>query len=60
MVGLFLVDQVLIFAGFALAYILRYQVLWPPPFDQIIAEVAIENQVPFSAFLPIVFICNCC
>ncbi|WP_322487677.1 sugar transferase [Chloroflexus sp.] len=55
MVGLLLVDQALIFAGFALAYILRYQVSWPPPFDRIIAEVAIENQVPFSPFLPIVF-----
>ncbi len=54
MVGLFALDQALIFAGFALAYLLRYQIIWPPPFDQIVAEVATENQVPFSAFLPIV------
>lgn len=56
MVGLFFVDQGLIFAGFVLAYLLRYQVNWPTPFDRIIAEVAIENQVPFSAFLPIVLL----
>ncbi|WP_298816583.1 sugar transferase [Chloroflexus sp.] len=54
MVVLFCVDQALIFLGFALAYVLRYQVIWPAPFDRIIAEVAIENQVLFSAFLPIV------
>lgn len=53
-VGLFLIDQLLIFCGFALAYLLRYQVNWPPPFDRIVAEVATENLVPFSAFLPIV------
>ncbi|ACL23094.1 MULTISPECIES: sugar transferase [Chloroflexus] len=55
-VGFFFIDQILIFTGFALAYVLRYQILWPPPFDQIVAEVAIENMVPFRAFLPIVFI----
>jgi exopolysaccharide biosynthesis polyprenyl glycosylphosphotransferase len=55
-VGMFLIDQALIFTGFGIAYLLRYQVSWPVPFDRIIAEVATENLVPFSAFLPIVFI----
>jgi exopolysaccharide biosynthesis polyprenyl glycosylphosphotransferase len=55
-VGMFLIDQMLIFAGFGIAYLLRYQISWPVPFDRIIAEVATENLVPFSAFLPIVFI----
>ncbi len=55
-VGMFLIDQVLIFTGFGIAYLLRYQVSWPAPLDRIVAEVATENLVPFSAFLPIVLI----
>ncbi|WP_028456984.1 sugar transferase [Chloroflexus sp. Y-396-1] len=55
-VGMFLIDQALIFTGFGIAYLLRYQVSWPAPLDRIVAEVATENLVPFSAFLPIVLI----
>jgi exopolysaccharide biosynthesis polyprenyl glycosylphosphotransferase len=47
-------DQALIFAGFAFAYWLRYSADWPEPFDSIIFEVATQNWVPFSAFLPII------
>jgi exopolysaccharide biosynthesis polyprenyl glycosylphosphotransferase len=46
-------DQALIFAGFLVAYWLRYFADWPEPFDHIVFEVATQNQVDFVAFLPI-------
>ncbi|GAB4428834.1 MAG: sugar transferase [Chloroflexi bacterium OHK40] len=51
--GLLLWDQALIFAGFAIAYWLRYEADWPEPFDRIVFEVTTQNQVAFGAFLPI-------
>jgi exopolysaccharide biosynthesis polyprenyl glycosylphosphotransferase len=52
--GMLLLDQSLIFAGFAFAYWLRYWAAWPEPFDRIVFEVATQNQVLFGAFLPII------
>lgn len=52
-VGLMLWDQILILIGFAVAYWLRYVANWPNPLRTIVAEVATQNQVEFSAFLPI-------
>jgi exopolysaccharide biosynthesis polyprenyl glycosylphosphotransferase len=52
-VGLALIDQALIILGFGFAYYLRYQADWPPPLELWVSEVATENQVAFSAFLPI-------
>jgi exopolysaccharide biosynthesis polyprenyl glycosylphosphotransferase len=46
-------DAVLILAGFAIAYWMRYLVRWPPPFDSIVREVLTQNFVPITAFLPI-------
>lgn len=50
-IGVAALDQVLIFAGFAIAYWLRYLADWPPPFDRVVLEVATQNHVDFSAFL---------
>jgi exopolysaccharide biosynthesis polyprenyl glycosylphosphotransferase len=47
-------DQALILLGFAFAYWLRYTADWPEPLDYIVVEVATQNQVDFSAFLPII------
>ncbi|RRR73224.1 MAG: sugar transferase [Candidatus Viridilinea halotolerans] len=47
-------DQILIFFGFVFAYWLRYQADWPDPLHYIVVEVATQNQVAFSAFLPII------
>lgn len=47
------VDALLILVGFALSYWMRYQVDWPPPFEQFIREVATQNFVPIGAFFPI-------
>ncbi|GAB4210114.1 MAG: sugar transferase [Roseiflexaceae bacterium] len=47
-----LVDALLILAGFALAYVLRYVVDWPPPFEQIVRPVTEANLVPISVFAP--------
>jgi len=51
MLGQILLDQQLIFVGFAVAYWLRYQADWPEPFDRIVFEVATQNFVAFGAFL---------
>jgi exopolysaccharide biosynthesis polyprenyl glycosylphosphotransferase len=51
MVGLMLLDQLLIFIGFAIAYWLRYEADWPEPFDRIVFEVATQNAVDLRAFL---------
>src|SRR5690349_7226734 len=50
---LVLVDAALILIGFAIAYWMRYIVDWPPPIEQVVREVATQNFVPLSAFLPI-------
>ena len=50
--ALALVDTALILAGFALAYVLRYMVSWPPPFERIVRPVTERNQVPISVFAP--------
>jgi exopolysaccharide biosynthesis polyprenyl glycosylphosphotransferase len=47
------IDAALVLAGFAIAYWMRYLVNWPPPFEAIVSEVATENFVAISAFLPI-------
>ncbi|MFL5802970.1 MAG: sugar transferase [Roseiflexaceae bacterium] len=47
------VDAALILIGFAIAYWMRYIVDWPPPFEQIVSEVATQNFVPLAAFMPI-------
>lgn len=47
-----LFDACLILAGFAIAYLMRYELDWPPPFDQLVREVQAQNFVPFSAFAP--------
>lgn len=48
-----LVDAALVLVGFAIAYWMRYIVDWPQPIEQIIREVAAENFVPLSAFMPL-------
>jgi exopolysaccharide biosynthesis polyprenyl glycosylphosphotransferase len=45
-------DALLVFVAFAIAYWMRYQLTWPPPFNQIIQEVLTVNYVPFRSFLP--------
>jgi exopolysaccharide biosynthesis polyprenyl glycosylphosphotransferase len=45
-------DAVLIWIGFTVAYWLRYEVDWPPPFEAIVRNVPTEYQVPLSAFTP--------
>lgn len=45
-------DLLLILAGFAVAYWMRYRVDWPPPLEQVVREVAAENFVPPEAFVP--------
>jgi exopolysaccharide biosynthesis polyprenyl glycosylphosphotransferase len=47
------VDATLILVGFAIAYWMRYIVDWPPPIEQVVREVATQNFVPLSAFMPI-------
>ncbi len=51
--SLLFADHLLIVAGFALAYWMRYIADWPDAFKPIISEVAVQNQVSFAAFLPI-------
>ncbi|MCU0491512.1 MAG: sugar transferase [Chloroflexaceae bacterium] len=46
-------DQLLVVAGFALAYWMRYVAVWPPAFKPIFTEVATDNFVTFAAFFPI-------
>jgi exopolysaccharide biosynthesis polyprenyl glycosylphosphotransferase len=44
-------DALLILAGFAIAYWMRYRVSWPPPFNRVVQEVLTANYVPFDSFL---------
>lgn len=53
-VGLFIVDQLLIFVGFACAYWMRYEADWPDPLDTVIFEVATQNYVSLPAFFPVI------
>jgi exopolysaccharide biosynthesis polyprenyl glycosylphosphotransferase len=55
-VGLLACDFALVLLSFALAYVLRYRVRWPAPFDAIVREVAVVNQQNFSAFTPVALI----
>jgi exopolysaccharide biosynthesis polyprenyl glycosylphosphotransferase len=44
-------DAALILAGFAIAYWMRYIVIWPAPFNRVVQEVLSANYVPFNNFL---------
>jgi exopolysaccharide biosynthesis polyprenyl glycosylphosphotransferase len=44
-------DALLILAGFSIAYWMRYNLSWPPPFNRIVQEVLTVNYVPFDSFL---------
>lgn len=46
-------DQALVLLGFSLAYFMRYHAEWPTILKPIVSEVATQNFVDFSAFLPI-------
>jgi exopolysaccharide biosynthesis polyprenyl glycosylphosphotransferase len=46
------VDAALILAGFAIAYVLRYNVSWPPPLNLVVREVLTVNFIPYSLFIP--------
>ncbi len=48
-----LCDQTFIFIAFALAYWMRYHLVWPAPLQPIFSPVELENQVAFDAFLPV-------
>lgn len=50
---LLLCDQLLILTGFSLAYVMRYHADWPLLLEPIVSEVATQNFVNFSAFLPV-------
>jgi exopolysaccharide biosynthesis polyprenyl glycosylphosphotransferase len=52
--SLFIVDQLLVFIGFACAYWMRYEADWPDPLRQIIFEVATQNYVSLPAFFPVI------
>src|SRR5262245_58088365 len=45
-------DAALILAGFAIAYILRYNVTWPPPLNLVVREVLTVNSIPYWLFTP--------
>lgn len=49
-------DLVLVFIAFALSYWMRYVADWPTALEPIVAEVAVENQVAFSRFWPIILL----
>jgi exopolysaccharide biosynthesis polyprenyl glycosylphosphotransferase len=49
-------DQILVFIAFALAYWMRYHVVWPPMFRTIFPPVEAANQVEFNAFVPVTFL----
>ncbi len=48
-----LCDQFFIFVAFALAYWMRYHLIWPAALQPVFSPVEIENQVAFDAFLPV-------
>ncbi len=47
-----LADAALIFVGFAIAYWMRYIVIWPYPINRIVREVATVNFVELFVFFP--------
>jgi exopolysaccharide biosynthesis polyprenyl glycosylphosphotransferase len=51
-VALVAVDAALIMAGFAIAYVLRYNVSWPPPLNWIVREVLTVNRIGYIYFVP--------
>lgn len=52
-------DALLILAGFATAYWMRYNVSWPAPFNRIVQEVLTVNYVPFANLLPYALLLTC-
>jgi exopolysaccharide biosynthesis polyprenyl glycosylphosphotransferase len=46
-------DLLLVIPAFYLAYLMRYRMDWPPPLERYVAEVLIENDVPFRVFWPV-------
>ncbi len=55
-VGILISDALLIVVGFAIAYILRYRVSWPPPLNLVVREVLTVNSTPFTSFVPYVLL----
>jgi exopolysaccharide biosynthesis polyprenyl glycosylphosphotransferase len=51
-IALVVIDATLILAGFAIAYVLRYNVAWPAPFNLVVREVLTVNFIPYSLFIP--------
>ncbi len=51
-------DAALVFVAFAIAYWMRYQLVWPAPFNRIVQEVLTVNYVPFYSFLPYALFLN--
>lgn len=51
--GMLAWDLALVGLAFGLAYWMRYMADWPDALAPIISEVAVRNQVPFTAFLPV-------
>jgi exopolysaccharide biosynthesis polyprenyl glycosylphosphotransferase len=50
--ALVIADALLILAGFAIAYVLRYNVSWPAPFNWIVREVLTVNYIGYVSFIP--------
>ena len=49
-------DALLILSGFAIAYWMRYELSWPPPFNRVVQEVLTVNYIPLVSFLPYAFL----
>lgn len=54
--GLFALDSLVILISVALAYALRYLVVWPGVIGELVREVPSEFYVTWSAFIPIGFL----
>jgi exopolysaccharide biosynthesis polyprenyl glycosylphosphotransferase len=52
MAALVLADALLILASFSIAYVLRYNVSWPPPFNRIVREVLAVNYTEPRLYVP--------
>ena len=52
MAALVLADALLILAAFSIAYVLRYNVSWPPPFNRIVREVLAVNYTEPRLYVP--------
>jgi exopolysaccharide biosynthesis polyprenyl glycosylphosphotransferase len=51
-------DAALVFVAFVIAYWMRYQLVWPAPFNRIVQEVLTVNSVPFYSFVPYALFLN--